>query len=264
VEVVPQPCGPRKLAKILNHCLDRIEEAKKKDSSVSPSNKSDALGKDQVMVPQDPNLKIAPRTAAQLEGKHQPDKETLLDKVKTQYIPSSEATAFPGPRPKSETIDQGTSLSLRTGPPSTVDEASQKESGLSQSQALHILVVDDNKINVDLLVKFVHKFKLTCEEAYNGKEAVDRFKQAQAVQRRFDYILMDISMPIMDGIEATRTIREFEEENHIERTPIFALSAFASADTQQEAKSNGVDIYLPKPVKFGQLKKLLLEKRPMS
>ena len=272
VEVVPQPCGPRKLAKILNHCLDRVEKAKKENTSVSTGtgngknngSESRELGKDQIRIPQDLGLQIAPASTAENGEEPRSDKENLLDKVKLQYIPLSAAAAFPDRQQGSEKNNEASPMSSRTMSSQNLDEAPQRKADFSQSQPLHVLVVDDNKINVDLLVKFVQKFKLTCQEAYNGKEAVEKFKQAHAEQRRFDYILMDISMPIMDGIEATRTIREFEGNNHLERTPIFALSAFASTDIQHEAKSNGVDIYLPKPVKFGQLKKLLLEKQQPS
>ncbi|GAB7340585.1 hypothetical protein MBLNU457_6996t1 [Dothideomycetes sp. NU457] len=264
VEVVLQPCGPMKLAKILNHVLDRVEEAKKNNSNIGlgtgdrrPGDKVQQLGKDQVQVSQDESLQVNPYgKVAQDEGK----KNALLDKVKTLDVPLSTATAPPGQKADHETRNSAPPMSPRTLSTQRVEQAPDDSSGTAKSPRLHVLLVDDNKINVNLLVQFARKFNLTCEEAYNGLEAVSKFKQAHSVGRLFDVILMDISMPVMDGIEATRAIREYEEDNHVERTQIIALSAFTSADTQQEARSNGVDVYLAKPVKFGQLKKLLLDK----
>ena len=263
VEVVPQPCGPMKLAKILNHVLDRVEEAKKNNADIGmgtgdrQGDKSQQLGNDQVQVSQDLSLQINPYGNVAVNAEK---KNALLDKIRAQHIPLSAAAAFPGQKAESETRNSATPMSPRTMSSQSVEQAPNDNSGSIGAQPLHVLLVDDNKINVNLLVQFARKFSLTCEEAYNGLEAVGKFKQAHSERRSFDCVLMDISMPVMDGIEATRMIREYEEDNHLERTQIIALSAFTSADTQQEAKSNGVDVYLPKPVKFGQLKKLLLEK----
>jgi CheY-like chemotaxis protein len=68
---------------------------------------------------------------------------------------------------------------------------------------------------------------------------------------------MDISMPVMDGLEATRRIREFERENKLPQTNIIALTGLASADAQRDAESAGVDVFMPKPVRFAELKKLV-------
>jgi CheY-like chemotaxis protein len=73
---------------------------------------------------------------------------------------------------------------------------------------------------------------------------------------------MDINMPIMDGMESTRCIREFEKENELKRSNIIALTGLASAQAQQEAEASGIDVFLPKPVKFAELKKLLTVKPP--
>ncbi|KAK6823562.1 hypothetical protein PG987_013819 [Apiospora arundinis] len=78
--------------------------------------------------------------------------------------------------------------------------------------------------------------------------------------KRFDFILMDISMPIMNGIDATRRIREFENERQLPCTNIIALTGLASLDVQRDAKSAGIDMFLPKPVRFAELKELLVVK----
>ena len=129
---------------------------------------------------------------------------------------------------------------------------------------LHALLVDDNKINRQLLVMFMKKHKFSYEEAEDGQEALDAYKasclpgpQSDAPSRRFDVVLMDISMPVMDGMESTRRIREFEKENGLKKSNVIALTGLASAQAQQEAEASGIDVFLPKPVKFAELKKLL-------
>jgi CheY-like chemotaxis protein len=69
---------------------------------------------------------------------------------------------------------------------------------------------------------------------------------------------MDISMPIMNGVDATRQIREFEQEHELPPTTVVALTGLASEDARRDAISAGVDIFLPKPVRFAELKKLLV------
>jgi CheY-like chemotaxis protein len=134
----------------------------------------------------------------------------------------------------------------------------------TQPATLHALLVDDNKINRQLLVMFMKKHKFSYAEAEDGQEALDAYKASclpgplsDAPSRRFDVVLMDISMPVMDGMESTRRIREFEKENGLTKSNVIALTGLASAQAQQEAEASGIDVFLPKPVKFAELKKLL-------
>lgn len=62
----------------------------------------------------------------------------------------------------------------------------------------------------------------------------------------------------MDGMESTRRIREYERENNLSKATIIALTGLASATAQQEAESSGIDVYMPKPVKFQELRPLLV------
>jgi CheY-like chemotaxis protein len=129
----------------------------------------------------------------------------------------------------------------------------------------HVLLVDDNKINLNLLTMFMRKCGFTYEEAENGQEAVETFTKSTIgdaqppgpVKKRFDYILMDISMPVMNGVEATKRIRKLEAKYKIPRTTVFALTGLASADARLDAMSAGVDLFLPKPVKFAELKTMI-------
>jgi len=129
----------------------------------------------------------------------------------------------------------------------------------------HVLLVDDNKINLNLLTMFMKKCGYTYEEAENGEEAVETFRKSTigdaeppvSIKKRFDYILMDISMPVMNGIEATKRIRKLEAKYKVPRTTVFALTGLASADARLDAMSAGVDMFLPKPVKFAELKTMI-------
>ena len=126
----------------------------------------------------------------------------------------------------------------------------------------HILLVDDNPINLQLLIMFMRKHNLSYVSARNGLEALEAFKAAAGAsaehgEKPFDFVLMDVSMPVMDGLESTRWIRKFEEENGLHPTYVIALTGLASQQAQQEALGSGVDKYLPKPVKFGDLKTIL-------
>ncbi len=74
--------------------------------------------------------------------------------------------------------------------------------------------------------------------------------------RPFDVVLIDISMPVMDGLEATRRIRQLEAERGLPRSTIVALTGLASAQDQRDAVDAGVDMYLVKPVKFADIERL--------
>jgi CheY-like chemotaxis protein len=70
---------------------------------------------------------------------------------------------------------------------------------------------------------------------------------------------MDISMPVMDGLESTRQIRKFEQTQNLKAAKVIALTGLASQQAQDEASASGVDAYLAKPVKFKELRKVLDE-----
>jgi signal transduction histidine kinase/CheY-like chemotaxis protein len=79
----------------------------------------------------------------------------------------------------------------------------------------------------------------------------------ETANQAFTYVLMDISMPVMDGLESTRRIRAFEREMGLKKAVIVALTGLASAEAQRDALDAGIDFYLAKPVKFHDLQKLM-------
>ncbi|KAI9370238.1 hypothetical protein BJX61DRAFT_549103 [Aspergillus egyptiacus] len=119
---------------------------------------------------------------------------------------------------------------------------------------LHLLIVDDNSINQRLLATFAGRIGCTYDTASDGLIALNKYKESE---RRYDLILMDISMPVMDGVVATNGIRQFEEEKGLPRSRIMAVTGVASTDMQQRAKAAGIDDYLIKPVSLLSLKKVV-------
>jgi PAS domain S-box-containing protein len=105
-----------------------------------------------------------------------------------------------------------------------------------------ILVVEDNPINQRFLVRLLEKAGFACATASDGAEAL-----ACVERSAFDLILMDVHMPVMDGIESTRAIRAHEAQNHLDPVPIIGLSGNAREEHKLEALSSGMNRYLTKP-----------------
>lgn len=126
-----------------------------------------------------------------------------------------------------------------------------------------ILLIDDNKINLRLLETFMKKRKYELvDSADDGKMAVDAFIGSPD---GYDIIFMDISMPIMNGFEATQAIRDLELQRELKnegkpprpRAMIIALTGLASGRDQSQAFASGFDLYVTKPASFKEIAKLL-------
>ena len=111
-----------------------------------------------------------------------------------------------------------------------------------------VLVVEDNKVNQILVQEILKSMGLQSSLAENGLEAVTLFRR-----HRFDLVLMDCQMPVMDGFEATKLIREIESERDYPRTPIIALTAAARAEEYEQALNSGMDEFMTKPFNVTQL-----------
>lgn len=116
------------------------------------------------------------------------------------------------------------------------------------------LLVEDNAINMRILQAFMKKLGHVYDAATDGRQAVDSYRDGGG---RYRCILMDISMPVMDGFEATRLIRGFEKEKHLPRCHIFAISGLASKEAQEDAFATGLDLFLSKPVQLKELSRIL-------
>ncbi|KAF5556600.1 peroxide stress-activated histidine kinase mak2 [Fusarium mexicanum] len=117
-------------------------------------------------------------------------------------------------------------------------------------QTPQFLLVEDNPINLKMLTHFMRKLQKPYRTAVNGQEAVNVYKEMPG---QFKYVLMDISMPIMDGLEATRQIRAFERYSGIATSKILAITGLGSESTREEATRSGVDVFITKPVKLREL-----------
>ena len=111
-----------------------------------------------------------------------------------------------------------------------------------------VLLVEDSHVNQKLMGLMLQHEGFAYELAVNGVEAVDLF-----LRQRFDLILMDIQMPVMDGLEATRSIRRYEIQAEY-RTPIVAVTAGMDRDSCLAA---GMDDYIAKPVRADILREIL-------
>ncbi|HMI07071.1 MAG TPA: response regulator [Flavobacterium sp.] len=112
---------------------------------------------------------------------------------------------------------------------------------------IRILLAEDNAINVLLMKKLFAKWDLNIAVAANGKEAIDMLAENQ-----YDVLLMDINMPVMDGLEATRHIRKLQGRQS--KIHIIALTAEVSPEMENEIKKAGMDDYMTKPFVPDELK----------
>ncbi len=110
---------------------------------------------------------------------------------------------------------------------------------------LEVLLVEDNELNMEIAKYLLEDENVIVTEAYNGEEAVDIFKSSQ--EGSFDIILMDIMMPVMDGLAATRKIRSLKRWD-AETIPIFAMTANAFAEDREKSKAAGMNEHLAKPL----------------
>lgn len=122
------------------------------------------------------------------------------------------------------------------------------------SERLNILLVEDNLLNQRIVMFSLKKFNHEVVIANNGVEAVEKFQQ-----QKFDVILMDIMMPVMDGLEATVKIREIEAANNAQRTPIIALTANTMDNDREKCLSYGMDEFMSKPFDIEKLKTIFSE-----
>lgn len=122
-------------------------------------------------------------------------------------------------------------------------------------ERLSILLVEDNLLNQRIVTFSLKKYNHEVTIANNGVEAIEKFSE-----NKYDVILMDIMMPVMDGLEATVKIREIEKEGNFEnRTPIIALTANTMDNDRDKCISYGMDEFMAKPFDIEKLKSIFSE-----
>ena len=277
VEVIPQPCGPRKLARALGLCLKKVHEVTQTSREGREGEIGSVLNSAEGVAPSR-RAADASESAQLADSKHSdstPPPWRRERKTANESVPLSSAVAFPSP-PPSEPKTPSIENQLRT-PSKRPEESSEKRANGTgggepdPNAPLRILVVDDNSINLHLLTTFMKRNGYDYSAAENGLLAVQNYREncvaltdtpsnGAAPRTPIDYVLMDINMPVMNGVEATKRIREIEREFKLKAAGIIALTGLGSTEAKREAEAAGVDVFLPKPVKFGELKKLLVRR----
>jgi osomolarity two-component system sensor histidine kinase NIK1 len=123
-----------------------------------------------------------------------------------------------------------------------------------QPKRASILIAEDNPINQKLLSVLLGKLNYEVLVTNNGQEAVDAY-----IHTPYDLVMMDIDMPVMDGLTATRLIREIDDSEHRGHTPIIALTAHALPGDKERIIEAGLDAHLAKPVDTAIMLKMIKE-----
>ncbi|WP_052507381.1 PAS domain S-box protein [Desulfonatronovibrio magnus] len=131
-------------------------------------------------------------------------------------------------------------------------EDNKKSSQPASSAPASILLAEDNEVNQMVAEKILKKMGHKLDMVSDGYKAVEAFEQ-----KSYDLILMDIQMPGMDGLEATRKIRQLEKNTNTTRIPIIALTAHAMTEDKNKSIKAGMDDYLTKPVRTQDISKTL-------
>jgi signal transduction histidine kinase/DNA-binding response OmpR family regulator/HPt (histidine-containing phosphotransfer) domain-containing protein len=145
-------------------------------------------------------------------------------------------------------------ISQVSGGSDSADRDGPSSAHVTHNFGAHVLVAEDNPVNMEVARQYLIELGCRVEIAENGKEAV-----AAVEKRRYDLILMDCQMPILDGLSATRKIREYEEKTAAVAMPIVAVTANAYEEDRRACLASGMDDYLSKPFSPEQLADILLK-----
>jgi signal transduction histidine kinase/ActR/RegA family two-component response regulator len=148
---------------------------------------------------------------------------------------------------------QGSTFTLRIPCPAVAEQTPQglpKNDG--DEEAPTLLVVDDNALNREIIAALVEPFGIACGFAADGREAVEAWRR-----QPWDAIFMDVHMPVMDGVEATRAIRQEEGRLGRRRVPIVAVTASVLQQETAGYHAAGMDDVLPKPIEVSALAQML-------
>jgi CheY-like chemotaxis protein len=141
-----------------------------------------------------------------------------------------------------------------TPKPHLATEIDKSEIATPKNEIPYVLVVDDNEINKRLLAKVLENENLKVSYASNGEEAVSLREEHD-----FDIIFMDIQMPVMDGVEASKAIRQYEDEQDIAAVPIIALTANTGKNDRDTYLDAGMTDYMAKPIMIDEVRKRIAQ-----
>ncbi|KAI9051628.1 hypothetical protein LZ554_004671 [Drepanopeziza brunnea f. sp. 'monogermtubi'] len=234
-----QPYGPHRIGKILHQAFCETSDDRLLESSISSPPQTLTLRNHRDLSPRSPpptsaTLDFAGRSPLSLKENQSPAQEHPAVTPDTPLTPGFKAAQLQ----ISDRMAANGEIPVKKG----------------EGGGLRVLLVEDNEINLKLLIATMRKLKLDHATAVNGLEALNSYKECAGA---FDVIFMDISMPIMSGIESTRQIRRFEQESGLQPVAVIALTGAANPRTRQEAFSVGVDLFLTKPVPMKALRGML-------
>ena len=113
---------------------------------------------------------------------------------------------------------------------------------------LHALIIEDNRVNQKVIAKTLKEMGVSSDIAKNGQEGVECY-----TQNRYDIVFMDIQMPVMNGVVATKRMLEYEKQKNIPHTPIVAVTTNALKGDRERYLQAGMDEYIPKPIDTNKL-----------
>ncbi|NRB40626.1 MAG: response regulator [Pseudomonadales bacterium] len=158
-------------------------------------------------------------------------------------IPMTEAEKPPQPKKESASV-------IRRATDNIVVFSQNKNNHLSCTTAKDILVAEDNEVNQKVLSGMLKQLGYQADFVNNGLEALNRVKQHH---NRYQLLLMDCEMPIMDGYTASDRIRIWETDNRLSKLPIIAVTAHALDEMREKSLAHGMDDHLSKPIKLAEL-----------
>ncbi|WP_243544001.1 ATP-binding protein [Pseudodesulfovibrio tunisiensis] len=139
-------------------------------------------------------------------------------------------------------------LTFDTPPSQMASEDAPQPPGQHSLPRRNILLAEDSKYNAFVIQTYLKDTPCSLTLVENGREALRAFEQ-----NAFDIVFMDVQMPVMDGFDAMRAIRDMEERTDRNRTPIVAMTAYAQPEDAHRCREAGADHHLPKPVKKSDL-----------
>lgn len=140
--------------------------------------------------------------------------------------------------------------------PNPPEAESAKPEQAASVKGTHVLLVEDNELNMEISQYILEAAGAIVDQAWNGQEAVRRFSESEP--GTFDCILMDVMMPLMDGLEATRTIRAMQRPDAA-TIPIVAMTANTFSEDEQRSREAGMNLFLNKPVDSEKMLQTVLE-----
>ncbi|KAL3462094.1 hypothetical protein BJX64DRAFT_259613 [Aspergillus heterothallicus] len=260
IEFISQPCGPRKLAKTLGLCIRQLHgEGAHRDEETR-----------WVEVPESSHLPLDIDTRDAPGERMKISKRPTAGTFESQDSDDLRAGSRGGSSVSSPVVEQhprhmpdGDGAQGQQQQQQQQQHEQDGDEGEEQTEQPCALLVEDNAVNLKILTTYVRREGWACETASNGLEAVERFRENPG---RFVLVIIDISMPIMNGFEASRTIRQFErthfDSNPSEKpswypTTIVALTGLDSVAAQKEAFASGIDTFLTKPIKRQDIRALM-------